>query len=526
MGACVWLAADLRAAEPTFEKDVRPVLKAYCLDCHGGGEKLASNLDLRLKRFALKGGDGGPAIVPGQGSASAIVERMRSGEMPPGEKKVPPELIDVVSRWIDGGAVVSRDEPESLPPGIDITPEERAYWAFQPLRRPEIPASTPEERVRNEVDALVAARLREKKLAFNPDADKRTLLKRATLDLTGLAPTPDEMAAFLADTSEQAYENALDRLLASPRYGERWARHWLDVAGYSESEGNGSDDTPRRLPGSTATGSFAPSTTTCRSTASSSSNWRETSWFPTLDQSQARAARQVGRDRFPAHGGGHHRHRRRRRGGGSQSGDADMLKVVGSSLLGMSVGCAQCHDHRYDPIPQEDYFRLRAIFEPSFDPSHWRRPVQRNLSLYTDADRAKAAAVEAEASAMQAELQKKIDAAIADALEKELLKFPEDQRAALGEAARAPADKRTPEQQALMKSNPKLNINAGVLYQYNEAAANEIKKENEKIAAKRAERPVEDYISVLQEQPGVVPPRICTIGATTASRNRRSNRET
>ncbi len=137
------LAADLRAAEPTFEKDVRPVLKAYCLDCHGGGEKLASNLDLRLKRFALKGGDGGPAIVPGQGSASAIVERMRSGEMPPGEKKVPPELIDVVSRWIDAGAVVSREEPESLPPGIDITPEERAYWAFQPLRRPEIPASTP-----------------------------------------------------------------------------------------------------------------------------------------------------------------------------------------------------------------------------------------------------------------------------------------------------------------------------------------------------------------------------------------------
>ncbi len=123
---------------------------------------------------------------------------------------------------------------------------------------------------------------------------------------------------------------------------------------------------------------------------------------------------------------------------------ADMLKVVGSSLLGMSVGCAQCHDHRYDPIPQEDYFRLRAIFEPSFDPSHWRRPSQRNLSLYTDADRAKAAAVEAEASAMQAELQKKIDAAIADALEKELLKFPEDQRAPLGEAARLPADKRTP----------------------------------------------------------------------------------
>ncbi len=505
--ACVGLPANLRAAEPTFEKDVRPVLKAYCLDCHGGSEKLASNLDLRLKRFAVKGGDGGPAIVPGQGSESALVERMRAGEMPPGEKKVPPELIDLVSRWIDGGAVVSRDEPESLPPGIDITPEERSYWAFQPLRRPDIPASAPEERVRNEVDALVAARLREKKLAFNPDAEKRTLLKRATLDLTGLAPTAEEMAAFLADTSEQAYENALDRLLASPRYGERWARHWLDVAGYSESEGNGSDDTPRP---------FA---------------WKYRDWviralnddmpldrfiieqlagdelvpypWTNLKPEQLEKLAATGFLRMVADttatGGVDE-------AAGANQVMADMLKVVGSSLLGMSVGCAQCHDHRYDPIPQEDYFRLRAIFEPSFDPSHWRRPVQRNLSLYTDADRAKAAAVEAEANAMQAELQKKIDAAIADALEKELLKFPEDQRTALGEAARAPADKRTPEQQALMKSNPKLNINAGVLYQYNEAAANEIKKENEKIAAKRAERPVEDYISVLQEQPGVVPP--------------------
>src|SRR5262245_62672133 len=128
--------APLRAAEaPTFEKDVRPILKTYCLDCHGGGEKLEGNLDLRLRRLAVKGGDGGPAIIPGKPTESLLVERLKAGEMPPTEKKVPTDKIAVIEQWIAAGAAAGRNEPESLPAGIDITPEERAFWSFQPIDR-------------------------------------------------------------------------------------------------------------------------------------------------------------------------------------------------------------------------------------------------------------------------------------------------------------------------------------------------------------------------------------------------------
>ncbi len=120
---------------PTFERDVRPIFKTYCLGCHGAGEKLEGDLDLRLKRFAARGGISGPAIEPGEPDASYLLMRIQDGEMPPGEKKVPPEQVAVIERWIAGGAVTLREEPDSLPPGIDITPEERAFWAFQPIRR-------------------------------------------------------------------------------------------------------------------------------------------------------------------------------------------------------------------------------------------------------------------------------------------------------------------------------------------------------------------------------------------------------
>ena len=498
-----------RAAEPgplSFEKDVRPIFKAYCFDCHGG-EATKANLDLRLKRFAVTGGDGGPALVAGQPEESLLVERMKSGEMPPGEKKVPPEQIAVVERWIAAGALTLRDEPETLPKGFEITPEERAYWAFQPLSSPQPPAVTPEDRARTAIDAFVVAKLREQGLAFNADADRRTLLRRAALDLTGLAPTAEEMQAYLTDTSERAWENAVDRLLASPRYGERWARHWLDVVGYADSEGNGNDDTERQF-------AYKFRDYVIRSfNADKPLNqfvieqlagdelvprpWKE---LPPeqLDKLIATGYLRMVAD-TTATGGVDQAE-------ASNQVVADALKVIGSSLLGLSVGCAQCHDHRYDPISQVDYFRLRAVFEPAFDVAHWRRPAERYLSLVTDADRAKSEAIQAEATAMRAALQPKIDAAIEAALVVELGKFPEDQREKLGAAARAPADKRTDEQKALVASNPKLLINPGNLYQYNEAAANEIKAENAKIEAKLAERPPGDYIALTDERPGIIPP--------------------
>ncbi len=184
---------------------------------------------------------------------------------------------------------------------------------------------------------------------------------------------------------------------------------------------------------------------------------------------------------------------------------ADTLKIVGSTFLGLTVGCAQCHDHRYDPIPQSDYYRLRAVFEPALNPGQWRRPSGRLVSLYTDADRARAAAIEAEAQKLAKALEVKTQKYVAEAIEKELAKFPKDLGDKLRDAIKKPESQRSAEQKRLLASHPSVNITPGVLYQYNPAAADELKKDQARVDAERAKKPVEDFVSVLDEVPGVVP---------------------
>jgi hypothetical protein len=157
--------------------------------------------------------------------------------MPPGKKKLTPREIDKLERWIAAGAPTLRPEPEDLGQEPLITPEERAHWAYQPIKPVGPPNVVAADRVATPIDRFLLARLQQQRLTYSSPADKATLIRRAALDLTGLPPTPDEIDAFLADNSPQAYERLLDRLLASPRYGERWGRHWLDVAGYADSDG-------------------------------------------------------------------------------------------------------------------------------------------------------------------------------------------------------------------------------------------------------------------------------------------------
>ncbi len=231
----------------TFERDVRPIFKAYCLDCHGGGAELKGKLDLRLARTARAGGKGGPAVVPGNPEESPLLDRVPRRRDAAGREEGPTRSGGR-HRAVDcAGARTFRDEPPSLPPGIGITTEERAFWAFQPVIRPQPPAVGREDapRVRTPVDAFLLAALRRHGGTFAPEADPITLLRRAAFDLTGLPPSSKELAAFLDDRRPDAYERAIDRLLDSPHYGERWARHWLDVAGYADSDGDGSQDTPR-----------------------------------------------------------------------------------------------------------------------------------------------------------------------------------------------------------------------------------------------------------------------------------------
>ena len=204
---------------PTFEQHIRPILKAYCFDCHAAEAERKGGLDLRLRRLMVVGGDSGPTIKPGDAENSYLYQRIRDGEMPPRDKKLPEKDLHTIQNWIAAGAPTLRDEPDEIGNGIGITPEDRAFWAFQPIRRPDVPQIQLGETVRTPIDGFLMDAMREKGLAFSPDADKWILLRRVTLDLTGLPPTPEESAQFLADDTDSAYENLIDRLLSSSHYG-------------------------------------------------------------------------------------------------------------------------------------------------------------------------------------------------------------------------------------------------------------------------------------------------------------------
>ncbi len=497
------------AESTTFERHVRPILKAYCLDCHGGGAELKGKLDLRLARTArFAGGRVGRRWCRGSrrraswwtASARARCRRARRRSRRPRS----PSSSDGSPRGPGRSATsprACRRASTSRPRSARSGPSSRSD---DPSRRRS--GRTTAARVRTPIDAFLLAELRRHGSTFAPEADRLTLLRRAAFDLTGLPPTPDLVDAFLADRRPDAYERAIDRLLDSPHYGERWARHWLDVAGYADSDGDGSDDTPRPYAykyRDYVIRSFNADKPLDRFIVEQLAG--DELVPAALGQPQAGAGRAAGGHRLPPHGRRRDLGRRTDQALASNQVVADTLKIVGSSLLGLTVGCAQCHDHRYDPIPQSDYYRLRAVFEPALDPNHWRRPSQRLVSLYTDADRAKAAAVEAEAGKLEKALEPKVAKYLAEALEKELTKFPADVRGKLRDARNAPEAGRTAEQKQLLASHPSVNISEGVLYQYNQAAADDLKKEREKIAAVRAKKPVEDFVSVLDEVPGVLP---------------------
>ena len=492
--------------ELTFEKDIRPIFRAHCFDCHGATEEVEGGLDLRLVRFLQKGGDSGPALVPGNADESYLLERVRSGEMPPGESTIAAEELATLERWVAQGAKTARPEPESIGPGLGITPEERSFWSFQPIRRPAVPQILPprKERVRTPVDAFILHAMPDG-LTLSGDADRFTLVRRAYFDLIGLPPTTEQMQRWLDEPGDDWYERLLTELLDSPHYGERWGRHWLDIAGYADSEGYTVADTVRPWA------------------------WKYRDWVVRslnedkpfdqfiveqlagdelagpiqgdLTPEQIELLTATGFLRMAADGTGS--------GANTPEGRnqvmADTLKIVGTSLLGLSLQCAQCHDHRYDPIPHTDYFAIRAVFEPALDWKSWQVPNGRRISLYTEADRKKAAEIEAEAQKIAAEKATKQAEYMEQALEKELAKFEEPLREQLRVAYKTPAGERTDEQKALLDSHPSVKITTGVLYQYLPDAAEDLKGYDKRIAEVRAKKPPEGFIRALTERPGHVP---------------------
>ncbi|MAQ90274.1 MAG: hypothetical protein CMM03_10500 [Rhodopirellula sp.] len=504
LASCSQLVA---AGAVSFEKDVRPILKAHCFHCHGEEEELGGGLDLRLKRLMLTGGESGPAIVAGQPDGSLLVDYLTSGLMPPEDVAVRPteDEITTIVNWIASGAAVEGPEPATIDRGFYITNQERQFWSFKPVVRPSLPQVKDQTRAANEIDLFLLEKLESADLSFSDQASKEVLVRRAYLDLTGLPPTPSQVEHFMLDSQPDAYVRLIDDLLSSPRYGERWGRHWLDAAGYADSEGQTDSDAER------------PWAFFYRDYVVKSFNQGKP--YDQFIREQIAGDELVGADRSNLSpeqveqltGTGFLRMVSDGTGAGAGSDEgrnavvSETVKMVSSSLVGLTVGCAQCHNHRYDPISQKDYYRIRAIFEPALNWKSWVTPQNRKVSLYTSADREAKAKAEEEIKSIEAERVKKQQAYIDATFEKEIAKLPEDVQQSVREAHAAAAKDRTDEQKALIKKYPSTVVTPGNLYLFDRAASDDLKTYTEKQTKLREALKPEEFLRVLTEPAGEPP---------------------
>jgi mono/diheme cytochrome c family protein len=490
-----------------FETHIRPILKAHCWQCHGEEEEVQGGLDTRLARFLLKGGESGAAVVARDHAESLLYERVASGDMPPGKKNLSTEELRRIAEWIDAGATTLREEPQTLAAGDTFTDEERQHWSFQPIIRPQVSNVEHAELVSTPIDAFLLARLESQGLSFSPAADRETLLRRVCFDLTGLPPSIESIDRFLADESPKAWAAVVDELLSSTAYGERWGRHWLDVAGYADSDGYTTKDTERQW-------AWKYRDYVIRA-FNADKPWDQflveqlagdellTPPYQDLNSKQADQLIATGFLRMCPDG----------TADGSVDKNvarndviAEAIKVASTSLLGLSVGCAQCHAHRYDPISQADYYRLRAIFEPAYDPNKWRAPSGRLVSLWSAETRKAAAAVDAELADIKKQREAELDGIVSDTFERELKKLPADQQPLAQAARETEKAKRSPEQLLLIKQYPFLNVDRGSVYLYLPDRLRGFKKKWDALDAEaKKKRPEDELVMCLTEVPGQVP---------------------
>ncbi len=356
--AAAWLVlfatsscADEEDAE-FFERHVRPVLAENCMSCHGG-QKQKAGLRLDSKSGMLKGTDTGRVVVPGDPDASALIQAIRYQndiKMPP-TGKLSDDSIQALTLWIKRGANWPTERQSAAAPSASA----RAHWAFQSVKKPAIPAATSEWQPHNPVDAFVFAELQSRELSPSEIADRRTLIRRATFDLIGLPPTPEEIKDFVDDPSPTAFARVVDRLLASPAYGERWGRHWLDVAHYADTKGYLFTQ-ERRFPASY----------TYRDYVIRAFN-EDLPYDQFIIQQLAADQLPLGEDNRALAAMGFLTLGRRFLNKQPDIID-DRINVVTRGLLGLTVSCARCHDHKYDPIPTADYYSLYGVFANSVEP--------------------------------------------------------------------------------------------------------------------------------------------------------------
>ncbi|HAB17998.1 MAG TPA: hypothetical protein DCE44_16305 [Verrucomicrobiales bacterium] len=390
-GATCLGASTLEPAQVEFfESKVRPILVEHCYECHSErAEKVKGGLLLDTREGLLKGGTAGVVLVPGHPDDSLLIQVLKgtakdTEAMPPKKSGGPlkPEQIAALEEWVRLGAPDPRTG--SIVSSQAINPKD--HWAFKPVQRVPIPVlANPASKVEDPIDAFIGAKLFEKGLSLSPRADRRTLLRRAAFDLTGLPPTPEEMAEFLSDRSPRAFEAAVDRYLASPRYGERWGRHWLDVARYADSKGYVFEQERR----------FSHSYTY--------RDWVVDQLNRDLPYDEFLIA-QIAGDQvatpdnpWPMAGQGFLTLGRRFLDNLNDIID-DRIDVVTRGTMGLTVSCARCHDHKFDPIPTADYYALYGVFNSSYEPPE--KPL-----LGPNPDPQRAADYERDRAARQKELQ-------------------------------------------------------------------------------------------------------------------------
>jgi hypothetical protein len=347
-----------------FENKIRPVLAERCYSCHSAAAaSLKGGLRLDAREGVLKGGSSGkPAVVPGNPGASQLLAAIRWDNkdlrMPPKEEhRLTPQQVADFEAWVKMGAPDPR--VGGAAPGA---PSGKDHWAFKKPQEPKVPEVKDKGWAKNGIDPFILAKLEAKGLKAAPTADKRTLIRRATFDLTGLPPTPEEVAAFEADTSPDAFAKVVDRLLASPHYGERWARHWLDVARYADSKGYVFEE-ERKFP-------FAY---TYRDWVVRALN-EDLPYDQFLVQQVAADKLPPGEDKRPLAAMGFLTIGRRFLNNQPDIID-DRLDVVTRGMMALTVQCARCHDHKYDPIPIDDYYSLYGVFASSREPGAAELPV-------------------------------------------------------------------------------------------------------------------------------------------------------
>tara|TARA_Y100001934_G_scaffold283338_1_gene402297 strand:- start:3140 stop:5746 length:2607 start_codon:yes stop_codon:yes gene_type:complete len=505
----------------SYEESIQPILAAHCVKCHSK-ENREARLDLGDLAGIVKGGKSGPVVRAGAVGSSRLWGMIAADKMP---KDAPPLTANekgLIRSWI---ITQAKQDFAELEPKLAVKEGRgggsREHWAFFPPERPRLPVGS---RFGHPIDAFVHKRLAAEGLQFSPKANHRTLARRAAYDLTGLPPTPELLASFNSDDQPGAYERMIDRLLADPAYGERWGRHWLDVAGYADSAGVLNEDkilprawryrdyvirafnqdkpydlflreqiagdelydywtaeeTMDRLPeqvieGIVATGFLRTAPDSSRPDFAKITNAAALYYYPTID---------------------------------------DTLRIVASSTMGLTLHCAKCHDHIFDPIPQKDYYRMQAVFMPAYQPNKWIAQNLRRLPMASARERRLAEATNKQA--IEIELKALTDERYALRnkyrdlrLERLVKEFPKEQQQPVLLAFKTHHSKRTPAQEQLVEKHVELLMpRAGILEkhltkEYPEYVA-ELKRIEKAKATVKKRAPRNEYVRALYDLPGEV----------------------